>query len=225
MKYKIYLLILLLLTTSVIASCSGVIKMEKIPELEGGSPLGGIKPVTFTINHFKNAADDEGIVGIPGGALPKYKTDRQVNDIVRQAIINELIRNGHRVLPPEDSSKANVVIDGTVWQYWASFKPHKTILMLSSVNHVIGSVKADITVRFSDSGTILTKSYNGTADLETAKAFTKGNCESALNEALLNMLKDFTMDPDFLDGLNKVGKVSLTIYQENYPWHKTNRHL
>jgi len=216
MKHKMTLLILLLLTTSAIQSCSGDIKMDKIPELQSGSPLSGIKPLIFAVTHFKNAAGDEGIIGKPGGVWPDFKTDRPVDDIVRQAIINELIRNGHEVLSPESASKASVIIDGTVRQYWAW---HKMAKIPHFHGHVLGHVNVDITVRFSDSGTILTKTYNGTSDLET-QGFTKRNCESALNEALLRMLKDFTMDPDLLDGLNKVGKVSLQLIQRSVPQNK-----
>jgi len=215
MKSKIYFLILFLSMTFIIQSCSGVIKMDKIPELQGGSPLSGIKTVIFTVNHFKDDrgsvkefAGDERTVGMSGGVQPNYRTDRQVNDIVRQAIINELIRNGHRVVATEDSSKANVIIDGTVRQYWAWFEHHH-YWPLSYEHTVLGSVKADITVKFSDSGSTFSKSFNGAADLKTYAGFTKGKCESVLNEALLNMVKDFTMDLGFLDGLNKTEKGKL----------------
>jgi hypothetical protein len=173
--------------------------MDKVPELQGSSPLSGIKPVMFTVNRFKDATAGEGIVG------QALQMDRQVNDIVRQAIINELIRDGHQVSSPEYSSKANAVIDGTVRTYWVLCK--QKIFLLLRAAHVLGHVKADITIRFLDSGTVLTKSYDGASDVETYKGLTKETGERALNEALLNMLKDFTMDPDFLDGLNKLSQV------------------
>src|SRR4030042_5102168 len=116
-KSNNWLIISFIFIVLTVQSCGpAVIKMDKIPEMQGGSPLSTIDPITFVINNFEDkrrayCADREFDPGemvafCTGvgykGCLASATLDRKPVDIVKQAITNELKRNGHNVLEMKD---------------------------------------------------------------------------------------------------------------------------
>ncbi len=99
----------------------------------------------------------------------------------------------------------NAIIDGSIIKkYWIDFRD-RTFPSFSSFE-ILAVVKVDITVTSSASGNVLSKSYNGFANMKL-KAFSDFSpWKIAIDEALLAMIKDFTMDPDFIERLNRSEK-------------------
>jgi len=176
--------------------------MDQIPRLEGGSPLSGIEPVTFVIK-----AEDRTGKYVARGVAPGWRPaelDRKVSDVVAEAIATELKRNGHRVLDSSDINKADLVMIGIVLRYWVDVREG-----VFKKEH-IGIAKVQITIlRAKDSVEMLSKTYEGvyhrTQHLEIPGV---GYYKDILVNALLNMVKDFTTDPEFLDCLQKIKQQS-----------------
>lgn len=194
MKCRRNLIIISIFLALALQGCAAVmiIGMERIPTLKGGSPLSGIEPVTCVIKDFRDEAGEIVFSYVDTVA----KIDRGAADIVAQAIATELRRNGHKVMESKDVDKADVVIDGTVKQFWLEVQQH----LLSA--GVLAHAKAEITVTSASGGKILSKLYSG---ISIERKMSDKNMELNLKEALSNMVKDFTTDPDFLDGLKKGG--------------------
>lgn len=202
MKCQRNLIIISILLALAVQGCAsvGIIRMERIPTLRGGSPLSGIEPVTCVIKDFRDEVG-EVVFSEMGGIV---KIDRGTADIVVQAIAAELRRNGHKVMEPKDVDMADVVIDGTVKQFWIELRQHFLYA------RILASVKVEITVTSASGGKTLSKLYSGiSAERGMGNRWTwEERYRDSLNEALSNMVKDFTTDPDFLDGLRKGGVFS-----------------
>lgn len=215
MKYKggySFIYTILFFIVLLLQGCTRVLVMEPIPNLEGGSPLSEIEPVTFIINGLEGDWTKKCVKVDPNSGVPEtvvaFRIDKVVihnkpEDLVVQAIRNELIRNGHKVLDSKYQDKANIIIDVVVEQYWTDMRD----LMFRGALYE-ANVKAQITVReplISDY--ILRKSYKGNSSHNPfiAKPL-YGEVKAVLNEALLEMVKDFTFDPDFLNILRKSKK-------------------
>jgi uncharacterized lipoprotein YajG len=211
MKSQRYLIISAIFIAFLVPACGPkIIKIEPIPKLEGGSILRQIDSLTFIINEVKdgrpeliktvlfnkgdgshdivNSSYDPRLVGI----------EPRVKDIVAQAITAELMRNGHKMLGPKNLGNADVVIDITIQKYWC-----QTVTGFWTVNYK-GRVETFVKMAMPlDSDEVFTKTYGGSYDDIPALAGF-GPIKGVLNEALLNMIKDFTTDPELLDFLQKV---------------------
>jgi len=203
MKYKRHnVLILIILVITIQACGTAVIKMDQIPRLEGGSPLSSIEPVTFIIKAESRTGKYVGLGVAPGGRHAEL--DRKVSDVVAEAIGMELKRNGHRVLESSDINKADLVIIGIVLRYWV--EPPKSFLVPTHV----GTAQTHITIlKAKDSVEMLSKTYEGVYHRKEQFLKLPGVAyfKDVLDNALLNMVKDFTTDPEFLDCLQKIRRV------------------
>lgn len=206
MRHQTALFVMIVFTSCTFSGCApAVIMINKIPELKGGSPLGDISPLNFVIHDFVDARMIEnphkvgyGILGFNHNVL----ADREAKDLVRQTIVLELKRNGHQVLEPQEKDKADVIIDGSVQELWVG----ATGLYSGEIR---ASTKIKITANSLKLEKSLSKIYQGIASQNVTALFkfvNKEGFERLLNDALLSMVKEFTMDPDFLEVLQKVKK-------------------
>lgn len=198
MKFKIHLISIITFLAYMIQGCGQVpIKMRQIPELKGGSPLSGIEPVTFVFNDFIDEVGE--IVGFVGGFKNPVVIDKKVTHIVVQTITSELKRNGHKILGRNNVDKTDFIIDGNVKQYFVESQARVKV-------EYTANVKVNITVSKALSHEkILSQTYSGV--YKESKIWPPLAIEEylveMLNRALLNMVKDFTTDPDFLNILNR----------------------
>ena len=170
------------------------IKMETIPELKVGSPLSGVKPVTFYVKRFGDEVG-EMIEVIPVGHAKGFiKIDIPANQLFSQAIANELKRNGHTVFLYENDGKADIIVDGVAKKYLIEF-PISTFHSRNT-----GYAEAEITlIKISDATESMSKLYRGSFDCRTVD-------RTCLYETLLDMVKDFSTDPDLLEFVKSVRK-------------------
>lgn len=210
-KFNGYIIwIIFFFTSFLLQGCTRVLVMDPLPELQGGSPLSEIEPITFKINGLDGEWTKKFVKVNPDSGVPEtlvaFRIDKVIihkkpEDLVVQAIGNELKRNGHRILDTKAHDTADIFIDVVIEQYWTEIRD----LMFRGVLYE-ANVKAQIAVREGlNSEYVLRKSYKGTAKHNPliGKAFYK-DVRDVLNMALLDMVKDFTLDHDFLNILQKV---------------------
>lgn len=173
------------------------IKIDPLPQLQSGSPLSTVEPLTFKIKEFEDVRSYKKQIGATK-AGPKIELDEQkVSEIITQAIANELKRNGHKVLQTGKSDKADIIVEGIVRQYWVASTPGFITVTIT------GSVEVEMNfITGQDSKKPLSKTFRGN-HYYSDKGFL-GVLEYVLNQALLDMLKEFTTDEEFLNKLKTV---------------------
>jgi hypothetical protein len=180
-------------------ACSpAIIMINKTPELRGGNPLSEIGPLVFLVNDFVDARMIENPRQVGYGILGfnhKILADRKAKDLVRESIVLELKRNGQTVLESAAKDVADVVLEGSVQELWVG-----ATAMYSGECRAV--VKTKITVSRRSSGKSFSKVYSGIQGQEVGfKFMSKADFERLLNDALVSMVKDITMDSEFLEML------------------------
>jgi hypothetical protein len=92
------------------------------------------------------------------------------------------------------------VIDGAVLFYWVEFRDVNVFTV-----EAIGRVKVALSLRTlsCSNRSIEPTTYTGTYNLRSRVGITTGGMQGVLEEALLNVIKDFTTDPRVLDVLRQ----------------------
>ncbi len=200
--YKFFNGIFILVILFLSACGTATIKTQAIPDLKIGSPLSGIKPVTFFIKKFR---DEAGEVVHMSGFHGVVKTDKPANQLFSQAIAAELKRNGHKVLLNESDGKADIIIDGTVKKFLIEVR------MALLGTKYIGYAEAEITVtKTSDATESIQKLYRGS--YESGKQLGNPHIfddrwRTFLYETLSNMVNDFSTDQDLFTLLKRLEEV------------------
>ena len=133
---------------------------------------------------------------------PKIELDDQkVPEIINQAIVKELKRNGHKVLQPGEANKADVIIDGIVRGYWIQSNNYTFSITIT------GMVETELNITANkNEDKFITKTYRGNYQYETSGMISPSVWRDVINQALLDMIKEFTTDEKFLNRLKRVKK-------------------
>ncbi len=182
-----------------IQACTTVYRFERPAELKTGSPLRALDSLTFRINTFSDKRLQQGnkIGRLRGKTII---SDTPIPQIVYETLITELRRNGHQVVGSNDIRQPDAVIDGAVLFYWLEFRDVNVFTV-----EAIGTVKVDLSLRTPSCSnrSIEPMTYTGTYNLRSHMGITAGGMQGVLEEALLNVIKDFTTDPRVLDVLRQ----------------------
>lgn len=163
----------------------------QIPQSKYDSPLAQIAPLTFAIRMTNSTGASFVTIGkVPIG-------DKPVTTFISEALRAELERSGHRVLRQEASEKYDILVDIDVKQASIIFTPH-TRAGIVIVKFIL---TGQVGVR-----QILSKTYEGTHYDRLMSYPMHKVLPVVFNEALLNLIEDFTADPDLISGLQQVAQ-------------------
>lgn len=128
------------------------------------------------------------------GAKPKngdgIKTRRPVADIVHEAFVVELTKNGHVVVPEGD-----IRVAADVEEFWLDAAGH------NATTQYVGRVAIALAVKDGRGGaTLLTRRYVGTKRRQ-AEADSKDTWRDVMNVALARAMRDIATDPDLVAAL------------------------
>ena len=197
MKYRIYRALLVTLI-SILQGCTRNIMMEKIPEIKTKSPLSEVKPLNIVIREFGYESLSKTAEFIK---VQKDGLNKEIKDIVLEAISNELRRNGHNVFTSVNAdTNADMIIEGNVSKYEHLVIPGWT----AKINTII-EVKLLYINRGSDKPILKTYSGNYTHARPTWETASK-MLEKCTELTLLNMVEKFTTDPELMDIFKELEK-------------------
>lgn len=190
MKKSIYSLILFIVICCVSCSRTIMIKTVKIQTLKVGSPLSGVKPLSFHVKTFSDTRNVEKT--FVGKYVHKYYTDIPVGEVIQNEIIKELKRNKHLYQEKFNINDSILIITGSVFKYWLTFE----IGTFSC--KVTGNVGVKTNVYFSNKpDVIFSKKYEGSYS-SSGLAISNNTAIKILNTALQNMIRDFSTDDEFI---------------------------
>ncbi len=182
--------------TVIIAGCAVTIITKDIPQLQTGSPLKSINPERFAFKEFKDIRGTEpSLVGEVRAR--KFYLDMPPVTVLATAIERELERNGHTCVVDTPQPKADFIIEGTVYKYWL-----REVFIYNKVK-IVGNVAVKLIVSsVSDEKKVMTKSYEGEYYLSNGFVPPSSWVE-ILNQALLEMVKEISTDPELIAFIEK----------------------
>lgn len=195
---------------AVLIGCTHTLKTSKIPTLQAGSPLKGISPKIFAFKEFRDLrpTDDPFLVSVePYGH--KMKLDQPAATVVATAVRKELERNGHTSVLDSPNLKSDFLVEGTVNTYF--------YIMGQRVYYakVAAKVKMELRVsRVSLKERVLKKSYQGEYSASNALGITWGMKKDVLNQALLEMVKEMSTDPELIAFLKEAPEAKPTTLEK-----------
>jgi len=176
--------------------CTHTIKSADISTLQTGSPLKGVGSKTFSFKDFKDIRGTDAFL-ITAIGSHKYTLDQPVATVVAMSIRKELERNGHKYIAYSTQSNPDFIIEGTVYKY--------SLTMQSGLvsNTIIGNAAVKLTIsRASADREVLAKSYQGEYRKDTFGG-PHGVLKAVSNQALLEMVKEMSTDPELIAFLEK----------------------
>lgn len=187
-------LIFLALICMPLSACQFAMKTENFYGLQTGSPLKSVSPTNFIIHPFEDTREEE--ASTIRSFNVNRKTDKPIAKVVEDAIKKELQRNGHKFLESSSTDNKAIVIEGTVYQFSLASTPGILYMTLS------GDVAVKITAYPSNQpDNMFIKKYKGHYSGEWIAPRQKEPL--VMNEALLEMISEFTTDEEFIMFLNK----------------------
>lgn len=176
-----------------LSGCAGTIKSDNFHQLQTGSPLSEVSKKIFVIKEFSDArGTDRHYVG-RGVGLYSLSMDQPVAKVITMAISKELERNGHKTLLYPVQENADFIIVGTIYKFSLSMK------RIFNAGEYIGDVGVRIsTISASDSSKILVRKYEGEYRLIRTIVPSPETCMEILEQALLKMIRDMSVDQELL---------------------------
>lgn len=178
------------------------IDLTYLPATEGRSPLGTMSSmqVVLQIDDQRPAGERQWVGNKRNGygmVTAWVKSNKEVTSVIYDALKNELVSNGHKVVDVKEAP-SNVGIIVALKKYWSDIS-----IRFWDVE-VIGTLNADVTVR--DPGrdlTLLLRPIQSTFR-DSRAIVTDGAYESVLNGALAEFIRSFSRDPSILKALQLV---------------------
>jgi hypothetical protein len=181
-SHNIYLtrLVAVLALAILLVGCTQTLKSKKISGLKTGSPLKGIAPKIFAFKEFRDVRQ---VDPYRLSEFNRIKLDKPLADLIAMVIRKELERNGHTCITYSAQSKADFIIEGSV------YKPVYIFDATAGVKLTIYPVSSEKRV--------FIKAY-GSAGIGHA-----GDLKEQVDWLLLPLVKEMSTDPELIAFLEK----------------------
>jgi hypothetical protein len=192
-RFYLFRLAAALAVPVMLVGCTHTLKSNKIPTLQTGSPLKGISQKTFAFKEFRDARPTDNPFLVGAEFRGRVKLDQPAATVVATAVRKELERNGHTCVVDSPQLKSDFVIEGTLHTYFYINEERV------HVQKVTANVRMELKVsHVSLRERVLKKSYQGEYSYANALAMTWGMKKDTLNQALLEMVKQMSTDPELI---------------------------
>jgi len=172
-----------------ILACTRTVKIQPA-SLQLNSPLKNLQSKSFLVKNFN---DVRGVKENTIQGVGSCAAHRPIKEIVRTAITNELLRNGHRCVEQVKGDSADYIIEGSVYECG-----HSSTSIGFTTNRTI-KVGLKLTVTRNDSRTTyFTKKYEGLSFKKDMGACSPSCISDMVNRALMNAVQDFSLDKEFI---------------------------
>jgi hypothetical protein len=171
------------------------------PALEVGYPpasanralLGTVGPRRVVVPVVADRRGDPGRIGAQPENGKPIVTARTVPDIVRDALVVELVRNGHEVV----TGRGDVVVTADVEEFWLD------AVGRSDTTQYVGRVAIAVVIAEGRTGErLLGRRYVG-LKRRTGGADSRDAWRQVMDAALARTLHDLATDPDFAQALGR----------------------
>ena len=196
-------ILILICSTFLVNGCTQTMRVDPfpLPAASNNSPVSAPAEITVLIKRFHDARAHKDIIGSGAGLI--IDTDRQVTQVVEQAIADQLRKDGYEVIMTEDIGNPDIIIEGSVSKYWINFDMINPNAFTDSATV---EAKIAVTSRPEPADVPLT-TYVGRASIsdtfDNPHHVFKVVIRYSVNAALLDMVKAFVGDSRVSGVLNK----------------------
>lgn len=147
---------------------------------------------------FKEFTDTRGYDPYVVGQWGSHRLilEKPAADTVADAVKKEFERNGHSCVSVSQQAESDFLVTGTVYKYYLSW------FGLASVK-AIADVGITLTMRSQSSHNSIVKNYQGEYPITGDSEITSEMQGNALNQALLNVLRQIFYDDDLIQFIRK----------------------
>jgi hypothetical protein len=157
-------------------------------------PLSAIPPLRAEIGEFRDARPERNKIGDKRNRLGVKTADivttKPVPDIVRDALVAELSRNGHLI----SAEQTQVIMVGEVTAFWFDYQVNFWTI------DFMGTVGLTLNVIDGRTGAVLTRRYQGHYT-EASFGGLDATWERVMNTALARVIQEIGTDPHLLQAL------------------------
>lgn len=162
-------------------------------------PLSSIKPLRIQVARFEDKRPQTSVIGYKrtgwGTKAANVTTACLVTDIVREAIVAVLQKNGHIVT----DEKYEMKISGAVETFW--FEHQMNVLTLE----FIGTIAVDLTLEDSQTNnSLLSKRYVGYHNAKLYSGYHK-EMTQVMNSALEDLITQIATDTQLIEAIRPYG--------------------
>ena len=177
------------------------IDLTYLPAAGVKSPLGTISPMQVVLQvEDQRPADERQWVGNKrngyGMVTAWVKSNKEVSSVVSDALKNEFVSNGHKVVEGKEAPSDVGIIVG-LKRYWSDVSIHFWDI------EVIGILNADVTIRDPRKDSVLLLRPIQSTFRDSRAIVTDEAYESVLNGALSEFIRSFARDPGVLKALRR----------------------
>lgn len=173
-----------------LSACTRVLRIS-IPPLQTGSPLKGVIFNTFAFKEFEDIRETRDPRLMMVGPGNKYVLEYPPATLTAQSIRDELHRNGHVCINYTPQTKADFIVEGSVYKYFVS----REVGCIAQTFTGYAAVKLTISRVPSGMG-VMIKSYEGKYQAESVS---HNGWSIALTQAILTMFKEISTDTELID--------------------------
>lgn len=158
-------------------------------------PLSAIQPLNLDIKEFADNRETKDKIGYKrnafGAQTASIVTTTAVPKIVRDAVVTEFTKNGHKIV----SSDPNVVIQGDINAFWFDMQINFATI------EFMGTVGVTMKVTDPVTGEVLYTEKSEGHYNEKSMGGLEGTWERVMNTALENMIRQMSTDRKLIDCL------------------------
>lgn len=198
-------LIIYLVAVFTMSSCAlgtDKIKISYLPGENEKTPLLKVNSKEFLIEEFKDQRKERDRIAHKkntyGQVMGKVVADKEISQIIAEALANELRLGNHKVVlaSANENAKPDYIIDGNINEFWVDTKIHLIDIEPQ------GTIVVDLRIRDpKDQRVLFLKTYRGYHSVKKMGAW-MGTFQAVLNESLRQLVKNITQDDEFLQLIN-----------------------
>lgn len=160
-------------------------------------PLSSIRPLPAAVGEFKDVRPERDKIGYKkngyGMKTANIVTTKPVPDIVRDALVVELSKNGHNISP----TNKDLVFSGEITTFWFDYQINFWTI------EFMGTVAINLNLLDGKTGSpLFSRQYQGHYNEKSTGGYT-GTWEKVMNTALERLLEDVSTDAKLLEALKK----------------------
>ena len=178
----------LVLALWILGGCASALDVGYPEAVANRALLASVAPRQVTVGPITDRRMDQTRIGAEPKNGEPIATTRPVADIVREALMVELAKNGHSVV----AADGEIVVAADVEDFWLDTAGR------DAKTHYVGRVALAVAVRDARSGaTLLTRRYAG-IHRRYAEADNRDAWRQVMDTALVRILRDIATDPDLV---------------------------
>lgn len=191
-----------LFSAAIFSGCAFIdahVDIAYLSETAMKSPLSTLKPmaVGLQVEDQRPAGERQWVGNIKnnfGMVTAWVRSNKDVMAVVQDAVKNELVNNGHKIVDVKESSP-DVIVQIALKRYWSDSR------MRFWDVEMIGTLDADTAILRGQNRTVLLSKPIHSAFHESRQMAHGGAHESVLNGALVEFVRSLARDPSILEAL------------------------